>query len=88
MVTQVDQTQRGGIKLFIKEVAFFFLSVLIDFINCCSYSTLLPFRVFLNVVLQVLGSLLKQGRFHKAVNYLGDNENLARTGKYNLALSL
>lgn len=33
MVTQVDQTQRGGIKLFIKEVAFFFLSVLIDFIN-------------------------------------------------------
>lgn len=36
MVTQVDQTQRGGgggVKLFIKEVAFFFLSVLIDFIN-------------------------------------------------------
>lgn len=34
MVTQVGQTQRGGgIKLFIKEAAFFFLSVLIDFIN-------------------------------------------------------
>ena len=66
MVTQVDQTQRGG----------------------GGENYLLPFRVFLNVVLQVLGSLLKQGRFHKAVNYLGDNENLARTGKYNLALSL
>lgn len=34
MVTQVDQTKGGGgVKLFIKEVAFFFLSVLIDFIN-------------------------------------------------------
>lgn len=49
--------------------------------SCTCGLTGLAEAVFENVGAhkEVLGSLLKQGRFHKAVNYLGDNENLART---------